>query len=141
MSETNMNSKASQKRLLNNAMPILQDNLVLAAIFLLVVITAVFEPNFLSSANLTNIMRQFGPLIMVAMGMTFVIIGGFLDLSVAGIMSLTAVMTLSFIQPFGQVTALFLGLIVGTACGLINSILILVSGAITQAEALFITLA
>jgi ribose transport system permease protein len=49
---------------------------VLILVFVLVLITAIVEPKFISSGNLTNIMRQFGPLIMVAMGMTFVIIGG-----------------------------------------------------------------
>lgn len=116
-----------------------KENLVLAAIMLLVAITAAVEPNFLTLANMTNIMRQFGPLIMVALGMTFVIIGGFIDLSVAGIMSFTAVVTLSLIEPLGQWPALFLGLSLGVACGLFNSLLVLVSGAVTQAEALFIT--
>jgi ribose transport system permease protein len=101
--------------------------------------TAIMEPKFLSAANLNNVMRQFGPLIMVALGMTFVIIGGFIDLSVAGIMSLVAVVTLSLIDPLGQLPALIIGLCLGTFCGLFNSILLLVSGAMTQAEALFIT--
>ena len=116
-----------------------KEYLVLAAIGLLVLVTAIAEPKFLSAANLTNIMRQFGPLIMVALGMTFVIIGGFIDLSVAGIMSLVAVVTLSLIEPLGQIPALILGLSLGAFCGLFNSFLVLVSGAVTQAEALFIT--
>lgn len=122
-----------------NIMNVLGEYLVLVAIFLLVLVTVFVEPKFLSSGNMTNIMRQFGPLIMVALGMTFVIIGGFIDLSVAGIMSLVAVVTLSLIEPLGQIPALCVGLLLGAACGYANSILILVSGAITQAEGLFIT--
>lgn len=116
-----------------------REYLVLAAIGLLVLVTAIVEPKFLSMGNITNIMRQFGPLIMVALGMTFVIIGGFIDLSVAGIMSLVAVVTLSLIEPLGQFPALVIGLLLGAFCGFFNSMLVLVSGAITQAEALFIT--
>jgi ribose transport system permease protein len=71
--------------------------------------------------------------------MTFVIIGGFIDLSVAGIMSLVAVVTLSLIQPLGQIPALLIGLCLGAFCGYLNSVIILVSGAMKQAEALFIT--
>ena len=67
---------------------LLQDNLVLLTIVLLAAVTAIVEPGFLSSANLVNILRQFCPLSFVALGMTMVIIGGFIDLSVAGIISL-----------------------------------------------------
>lgn len=116
-----------------------KDYLVLVAIVILMLVTAIIEPKFLSAANLNNVMRQFGPLIMVALGMTFVIIGGFIDLSVAGIMSLVAVVTLSLIDPLGQIPALIIGLCLGTFCGYFNSVLLLVSGAMTQAEALFIT--
>jgi ribose transport system permease protein len=116
-----------------------RDYLVLVMILILVLITAIVEPSFLSGRNMTNVMRQFGPLVMVALGMTFVIIGGFIDLSVAGILSLVAVVTVSLIDPIGQVPALLVGVGLGTLCGFVNSILLLGSGALTQAEALFIT--
>jgi ribose transport system permease protein len=118
---------------------LLRDYLVLVMIAALVAITAIVQPKFMSGANLVNIMRQFGPLIMVSLGMTFVIIGGFIDLSVAGTINLVAVVTISLIQPFGQVPALLIGLTLGAVCGALNSVLILTSGALTQAEALFIT--
>ncbi len=118
---------------------VFRDYLVLVAIAILVVVTAIVEPNFLTAGNLTNVMRQFGPLVMVALGMTFVIIGGFIDLSVAGLMSLVAVVTLTMIDPIGQIPALILGLGLGALCGYLNSMIILSSGAMTQAEALFIT--
>ncbi len=112
---------------------------ILIVILALAIITALVEPKFLSTGNLTNIMRQFGPLIMVALGMTFVIIAGFIDLSVGGIMSLVAVVTISLIEPLGQMSALMVGMFLGFACGGLNACIVLVSGAITQAEALFIT--
>jgi ribose transport system permease protein len=118
---------------------IFKEYLILIAIAILCAVTATVNPNFLSCANLTNIMRQFGPLIMVSLGMTFVIIGGFIDLSVAGTLSLVAVVTISLVQPLGQVPALLIGLTIGAFCGYLNSILVLSSGALTQAEALFMT--
>jgi ribose transport system permease protein len=130
---------SEQFNLKNIIQVIFRDYLVLVAIAALVLVTAIVEPNFLTTGNLTNVMRQFGPLIMVALGMTFVIIGGFIDLSVAGIMSLVAVVTLSLIQPLGQIPALLIGLCLGAFCGYLNSVIILVSGAMKQAEALFIT--
>jgi len=116
-----------------------RDYLVLLMIAVLVAVTAIIEPKFMSPLNLVNIMRQFGPLMMVSLGMTFVIIGGFIDLSVAGIINLVAVVTISLIQPLGQMPALLTGLGIGAACGLLNSAVILSSGALTQAEALFLT--
>lgn len=97
------------------------------------------EPKFLTLGNLTNIMRQFGPLIMVSLGMTFVIIGGFIDLSVGGIFSLVAVVTIMMIDIVGQVGALVIGIALGALCGAVNSLLVLSSGATTQADALFLT--
>ncbi len=113
--------------------------LVLVAIVLLVIITIIVEPKFLSGENLTNIMRQFGPLSFVSLGMTFVIIGGFIDLSVAGIISLVAVVTVSLIDPLGQINALLIGVALGAFLGFLNSMVLISAGALTQAEALFIT--
>ncbi len=124
---------------LRTAQVLFRDYLVLVMIAVLVAITAIVEPKFMSPLNLVNIMRQFGPLMMVSLGMTFVIIGGFIDLSVAGIINLVAVVTISLIQPIGQMPALLTGLAIGAACGVLNSAVILSSGALTQAEALFLT--
>ncbi|MGA2480741.1 MAG: ABC transporter permease [Spirochaetia bacterium] len=118
---------------------VFRDYLVLVMITVLVVLTAIVEPKFLKPQNLVNIMRQFGPLMMVSLGMTFVIIGGFIDLSVAGIINLVAVVTISLIGPWGQVPALLAGLALGAGCGALNAAAILTSGALTQAEALFLT--
>lgn len=118
---------------------LLTDYLVLVAIALLVIITVIVEPKFLTGDNLTNIMRQFGPLSLVSLGMTLVIIGGFIDLSVAGIISLVAVVTVSLIDKFGQFNALLIGLALGAGLGCLNSIILLTAGATTQSKALFIT--
>ncbi len=117
----------------------LRSNLVLITIVALALITAIVQPNFISGANITNIIRQFGPLAFVSLGMTFVIMGGFIDLSVAGIISLVVVVTMSLIEPLGQLPAILIGIGVGALAGYINSLLILSSGALSSAEALFIT--
>ena len=64
---------------------------------------------------------------------------GFLDLSIGGIISLVAVVTVTLIDKVGQGPAILIGISVGLVCGLINSALIITSGALTQAESLFIT--
>ena len=116
-----------------------KDNLVLVTIMILVLVTAVLEPKFLTIANMGNLMNQFGPLSFVALGMTLAIIGGFIDLSVAGIVSLSAVFTLSMIDVLGQFGAVLAGLLAGALLGLINAGVVVSCGALTQAKALFIT--
>lgn len=116
-----------------------RDNLVLMTILMLAVFTAVIEPKFLSIANLGNLMNQFGPLSFVALGMTIAIIGGYIDLSVAGIVSLSAVFAISMIDVLGQAGALFAGLLAGALMGLINALIVVSCGALTQAKALFMT--
>ena len=118
---------------------IMLEYLVLVFIVLLVIVTVIVEPKFMTGPNLGNIMRQFGPLSFVALGMTFVIIGGYIDLSVTGIISLVTVVTVSLIDPIGQVPALIVGLLIGAGAGLLNGLLLIAGGANTQAKALFIT--
>jgi ribose transport system permease protein len=117
----------------------LKNNPIYLAIALLVIVTTVVEPKFLTLNNFDNIIRQFGVLVFAALGMTFVIMAGFLDLSIGGIISLVAVVTVTMIDKVGQGPAILIGLSVGLGCGLLNSILIITSGALTQAESLFIT--
>jgi len=119
----------------------LQENLVLMTIVILVVATALIEPKFLTVANLGNLMNQFGPLSFVALGMTITIIGGYIDLSVAGIVSLSAVFTISMVDVLGQTGALLAGLAAGALMGLLNALVVVSCGALTQAKALFMTYA
>jgi ribose transport system permease protein len=117
----------------------LRDNPIYVAIVGLVVVTSLVEPKFLTASNFNNIILSSGTLIFAALGMTFVIMAGFLDLSIGGIISLVAVVTVTMIDRVGQGSAILIGLSVGLICGLVNSGLILSSGALTQAESLFIT--
>lgn len=119
----------------------LQENLVLVTIVILAAVTALMEPKFLTVANLGNLLNQFGPLSFVALGMTIAIIGGYIDLSVAGIVSLSAVFTISMIDVLGQTGALLAGLLAGALMGLINALAVISCGALTQAKALFMSYA
>ena len=121
------------------AVKFLQENLVSIGIVILMAVTAIINPTFISASNLTNVLRQLGALPFVALGMTFVIIGGFIDLSVPGILSLTAVVAVSLIDPLGQVGAIAVALVLGAMLGYLNGFILTGVGAMTQAEVLFIT--
>jgi ribose/xylose/arabinose/galactoside ABC-type transport system permease subunit len=64
---------------------------LIAEMLLLIVIMAILEPTFLSTANLINILRQYSPIGIMAVGMTFVILTGGIDLSVGSLLALTGV--------------------------------------------------
>ena len=127
------------KKQANPVVKFLQQNLVLIGIVILIIVTAIVNPKFLGAANLTNVMRQLGALPFVALGMTFVITGGFIDLSVVGIISLSAVATVAMINPLGQVGAIIFGIVLGGLMGYLNGTILTACGAMTQAEVLFIT--
>ena len=82
-------------------------------------------PHFLTVANLLNIAQQTAINAVVAVGMTYVIISGGIDLSVGSIVALSGV-TLGWALQDGQTLPLALGiaLLVGAGCGLINGVIV-----------------
>lgn len=78
-------------------------------------------PHFLTVSNLLNVLEQTSINAIVAVGMTFVIISGGIDLSVGSILALSGIALGSAIQA-GAATpvAIALALGVGLACGLVN---------------------
>ena len=117
----------------------MMEYLVLLAIVILVIVTAIVEPRFLTQENLTNLLRQFGPLSFTALGMTFIIIGGFIDLSLPGMISLVTMVTLSLFDVIGEFPAMLVGMMLGMLLGVINGTILVNAGATTQTKALFIT--
>ena len=132
-------SEASERNFLSKAGDFFMEYLVLIAIVVLVIVTAIIEPRFLTVNNFRNIMGQFGPLSFTALGMTFIILGGFIDLSLPGMISLIAMVTLSLFDIIGEVPAMLVGMVLGAFLGAFNGTLLVKVGATTQAKALFIT--
>lgn len=64
---------------------------IYALLVLIALLGAVFAPNFLKAENLLNILLQSAALGLVAIGQTYVIIGGGIDLSVGATISMVAV--------------------------------------------------
>lgn len=75
-------------------------------IFLLVLmaIFATLEPRFLSELNLLNVMRQISITGLIALGMTFVILTGGIDLSVGSIVALAGLMAAGIAKGTAQNT-------------------------------------
>jgi ribose transport system permease protein len=87
------------------------------------------SPHFLTVSNLLNIAEQTSINAIVAVGMTFVILSGGIDLSVGSIVALAGVVLGTALQD-GQplLVAIPLALLVGAACGIINGTLIVKGG-------------
>lgn len=88
------------------------------------------KPTFFSPANLMNILRQISINGILAVGVTFVLLTGGVDLSLGSVVALTGVVAASLAQPGdGPVlVALAAGLAAGLACGLINGALVTAGG-------------
>ena len=85
-----------------------------AAIVLIGAFAAAIEPAFLNSRNLANILTQSAPVGIIAIGMTFVIIAGAIDLSVGAIAAFAGVLfatllTDSFSYSYTAAVAISLG--------------------------------
>ncbi len=94
---------------------------VLLMAVLWVVFTAL-NPRFLEISNLITILQQTVVLLIVALGLTFVIIAGSIDLSVGSILGLATVTAAHFSGPLGiaaAIPACLLGLVAGTINGVV----------------------
>ena len=87
------------------------------------VASLVFGTRFASVDNFLNILEASSFLALVAVGMTFVIIGGGIDLSVGSLLALSAVLA-AFGSQFGTAGAVLLPLGVCAIIGLMEGILI-----------------
>jgi len=84
------------------------------------------SPYFLTLRNITNIINQNTYFIIVAVGLSFVMIGGGIDLSVGYQMSLVGVVTamMMVIYHLPVWLAVVLGLLLGTVLGLLNGLIV-----------------
>ena len=82
-------------------------------------------PHFLTVSNLLNVLEQTAINAIVAVGMTFVIISGGIDLSVGSVLALSGIALGSALQAGVPVPlAIALALAAGLACGLVNGVLV-----------------
>lgn len=96
---------------------------VFSALLVLVVVGLIVAPGFSSPQNLLNIGQQVSQIGIMAVGMTFVIVTGQIDLSVGAIYALAAVVTGLLITGGAPIlVAIAAGLAVGFAAGLFNGV-------------------
>jgi ribose transport system permease protein len=99
---------------------------LVAVLVLLGIVGAVTAPSsFLTTSNLLNILTTASVIGVVTVGMTFVIIGGGIDLSVGAMIALASVWSTTLAtQSFGLAGMVFTALVVAVCAGLVNGVLI-----------------
>ena len=97
----------------------------LVGLCLLSALLSILSPHFLSVSNLRNVLEQTAINAVVAVGMTFVIISGGIDLSVGSIVACSGVLLASALAAGAPApAAIAAGLAAGAACGLANGLLV-----------------
>jgi ribose transport system permease protein len=105
------------------------------AIFLILV--SFSAPEFLSPGNILDVMRQVSITGMIAIGVTFVVITGRLDLSVGSMLTLLTVVVVDQHNLLGPGMAMLITVIAGVLIGAVNGFLV----GFLKLNALIVTLA
>ena len=95
----------------------------LGALVGLVIVSAVVTPHFASASNLWNVLLQVSTVVLVAIGMTFVIGTGGVDLSVGAVMAVAGAIAAVTVHS-GVVVAVFAAFAGALAIGALNGALI-----------------
>lgn len=97
---------------------------ILLAFLLFLIIVAFNSSSFLTPDNILQVLRQVSILGVMALGVTFVVICGRLDLSVGSMLSLTTVLVVSLHDQIGPGGAILVTLFAGVLAGCVNGFLV-----------------
>ena len=98
---------------------------IVIILVLICIALSILSPSFLKINNLLNVLRQVSITGVIAVGMTFVVVTGGIDLSVGSIAGMTAMVATSLSHPgqFPVIVPVVCGLLVGIAAGVLNGFL------------------
>lgn len=100
------------------------NNIAVTGLLVLIVVSAFLSPYFLTVDNIFNVFRQWTMVGLIAIGLTFVIISGGIDLSGGAVLALASVVGALVAPIVGTVGMVAIVLLVGAACGYINGAII-----------------
>ncbi len=97
-----------------------------AALVVLAIIFTAINPRFIYLSNIINVIRQAAVYIILAVGMTFVITGAGIDLSIGSMIAVCTIIAGSLLQDFGLplFPVILITLALGAFIGLINGLLV-----------------
>lgn len=118
-------SAQSENRTRYSLWDILRSYGIYLVLLVLILVTTILSPAFLTGNNVSNMLLQAAPLGIVVIGQVMVILVRGLDLSVASVMATAAVVATSFSGQDSDALPVFLvAMAIGIATGLLNGILI-----------------
>lgn len=98
---------------------------MLIALFGIIIFFSIISPNFMTRNNSFNVLRQISSNAIVAIGMTFVLLIGGIDLSVGSIIAATNCMSISLLVAGVPLPiAVVIGILLGSLIGLVNGVII-----------------
>lgn len=92
----------------------------LGLLIALLVVGASNSDRFLTGFNISNVLVQTTPLLLVALGQVIVVASGGLDLSVGSVVSLVTVVVASLATGLGLAPALVIGILAALVVGVVN---------------------
>jgi len=98
----------------------LLQNAALTGLIVLVIVSAVISPQFLTEQNIFNIFRQWTMVGLIAVGLTFIIMAGGIDLSGGSILALATVSGALLVPQIGVTWTIPAVLAIAWTCGYIN---------------------
>ncbi|MDF2801858.1 MAG: permease component of ribose/xylose/arabinose/galactoside ABC-type transporter [Anaerocolumna sp.] len=105
--------------------PIKEKYSIFIVLFVMIFLCSFLNENFLSSNNLSNIMKQLAVSTILAYGEMLLIISGMLDLSSGSVLALSGVISIMAYQASGSlVVAVIVAIAVAVVCNLINAVMI-----------------
>jgi len=99
---------------------------LLIVMIFIIAILAIIKPNFVSLGNITNVLRQISINGLLAIGMTFVIISGGIDLSVGSLVGLAGILAAVFAKnhELNVMIPVLIGCLSTLTMGFINGLVI-----------------
>lgn len=97
---------------------------IVGVLVVVLILASTMYPGFFDPGNIKNILSQNSPVGIVAVGMTFVIIAGGFDLSVAAIFAASGVTFASFADKVPLYQAALIAIAVGVVAGAINGAIV-----------------
>lgn len=129
MSEKKITKEKTKAFMKEKGWPFLKNILInhnyVVSLILLLIIGRIASSNFLTFANLINLVKSSAFIGIIALGMTMVIISGNIDLSVGSILAFTAANTaIMFNETHNVWLSLGYAIVIGTLLGFINGFFI-----------------
>ena len=107
----------------NNKM--MEKHSIFIVLFAMIIISSLLNKNFLSSSNLTNIMKQLAVAAILAYGEMLLIISGMIDLSSGSVLALSGVLSVSAYKSSGSLLiAVAVAVLTGVTCNLVNAVMV-----------------